>query len=144
MWCKTTAFFGRPFSLAPGGLRARTYVRHFFVQPGASANCTNGSRNICAICLLYLKVECGIIIVSRGERNKPLLGLSPSEVKLGTPHKKHERTCRKPLDKLHKVWYNDNVKRGYTPFETDRHQLQNGKQIGRKWKVKPKIFFQKL
>ena len=89
---------------------------------------------------LYFASGCGIIIVSRGERNKPLLGLSPSEVKLDTPHKKHERTSRKPLDKLHKVWYNDNVKRGYTPFETDRHQLQNGKQIGRKWKVFPKNF----
>ena len=60
---------------------------------------------------LHFASGCGIIIVSRGERNKPLLGLSPSEVKLGTPHKKHERTSRKPLDKLHKVWYNDNVKR---------------------------------
>ena len=35
----------------------------------------------------------------------------------------------------------NNVKRGYTPLETDRYQLQNVKQIGRKWKVKPKIFF---
>ena len=48
--------------------------------------------------LLTNYLKCGIIIVSRGERNKPLLGLSPSEVKLDTPHKKHERTSRKPLD----------------------------------------------
>ena len=50
--------------------------------------------------------------MSRGERNKPLLGLSPSEVKLGTPHKKHERTSRKPLDKLHTMWYNKGVNEG--------------------------------
>lgn len=48
--------------------------------------------------LLTNYLKCGIIIMSRGERNKPLLGLSPSEVKLDTPHKKHERTSRKPLD----------------------------------------------
>ena len=64
---------------------------------------------------LHFTSGCGIIIVSRGERNKPLLGLSPSEVKLDTPHKKHERTSRKPLDKPHTMWYNKNVKRGYTP-----------------------------
>ena len=37
------------------------------------------------------------------------------------------------------------MSRGVTPpFETDRYQLQNGKQIGRKWKVKLKIFSKKF
>lgn len=51
------------------------------------------------------------------------------------------KKSKKPLDNGLPPCYNNNVKRGYTPFETDRHQLQNGKQIGRKWKVKPKTFF---
>ena len=67
---------------------------------------------------LHFTSGCGIIIVSRGERNKPLLGLSPSEVKLGTPHKKHERTSRKPLDKPHTMWYNKNVNEGLHPIRT--------------------------
>ena len=54
------------------------------------------------------------------------------------------KKSKKPLDNSLPLWYNDNVKRGYTPFETDRHQLQNGKQIGREWKVKPKIFSKTL
>lgn len=89
---------------------------------------------------LHFTSGCGIIIVSRGERNKPLLGLSPSEVKLGTPHKKHERTSRKPLDKLHTMWYTIIVKRGYTPPEINRHQGANGKQIAGGWKDFQKIF----
>ena len=59
---------------------------------------------------LHFTPGCGIIMMSRGERNKPLLGLSPSEVKLDTPHKKHERTSRKPLDKLLNVCYNKGTK----------------------------------
>ena len=72
---------------------------------------------------LHFASGCGIIIVSRGERNKPLLGLSPSEVKLGTPHKKHERTSRKPLDKLHKVWYNLNVIKGRKTLKTRKELI---------------------
>ena len=64
---------------------------------------------------LHFTPGCGIIMMSRGERNKPLLGLSPSEVKLDTPHKKHERTSRKPLDNGLPPCYNNDVKRGYTP-----------------------------
>ena len=54
------------------------------------------------------------------------------------------KKSKKPLDNGLPPCYNNNVKRGYTPFETDRHQLQNGKQIGRKWKVKPKTFSKTL
>ena len=46
----------------------------------------------------------------------------------------------KMLDFYGWVWYYNHVRRGNTPHETDRHQLQNGKQIGRGWKVIPKNF----
>ena len=53
------------------------------------------------------------------------------------------KKSKKPLDNGLPPWYNNNVKRGYTPLETDRHQLQNGKQIGRKWKVINQKLFSK-